>query len=87
MIGPRPNILQPISVALGDLMVTVTLDMVTNGVFGFISVFLNNGVGPSPTRDALLRGEPYKVALGDLDGDGDLDMAVGNMDAAANLAM
>jgi len=73
------------SVALGDLDGDGDLDMAVSNfsLFGVIdgttSVLLNNGDGTFPTQVRYAAGDtPCSIALGDLDGDGDLDMAVDN---------
>ncbi len=71
-------------VSLGDLDGDGDLDMTfTNfgaaGILDYVSVLLNNGGGMFAVQDNYTTGDdPSSVSLGDLDGDGDLDMAVAN---------
>ena len=72
--------LQSIGVALGDVDRDGDLDaLVTNPAGGSVSVCLNNGAGlltplvPAVVLGAVPAATPFDVALGDIDGDGDLD--------------
>jgi uncharacterized repeat protein (TIGR01451 family) len=69
-------------VALGDLDGDGDLDaVVANGGSESESVWLNNGLGvftPHPTTPLFGADDSRAVALGDLDGDGDLDAIVAN---------
>src|SRR5262249_4517674 len=85
-----PTGISPSSVAIGDLNGDGRLDLVTANIggdplatptpAGTISVLLGNGGGtfsaatPYPTGSVL----PSSVAIGDLNGDGRLDLAVAN---------
>ena len=85
-----PTGISPSSVAIGDLNGDGRLDLVTANIggdptalpppAGTISVLLGNGGGtfsaatPYPTGSVL----PFSVAIGDLNGDGRLDLAVVN---------
>src|SRR6516162_6029765 len=85
-----PTGISPSSVAIGDLNGDGRLDLVTANIggdptalpppAGTISVLLGNGGGtfsaatPYPTGSVL----PFSVAIGDLNGDGRLDLAVAN---------
>lgn len=76
----------PFSVALGDLDGDGILDMASaNDVDNRVSVLLGNGDGtfseaPGSPFDA--GNSPRSIQLGDLDGDGNLDMVVTNFDLA-----
>jgi hypothetical protein len=70
-------------VALGDVDADGDLDVVvTNLTYeanAAVSILLNNGSGVLSTASvSVLRGQPDDVVLGDVDGDGDLDLAVTN---------
>ena len=75
------------SVALGDMDGDGDLDIVAgNSVAGisgknaYLNVYLNKGAGNFPAGPSLDSGPDrnYSVAVGDMDGDGDLDIAAGN---------
>lgn len=76
--------LNPVSVALGDLDADGKLDMaVANSGSNGITVFQNTSTGIGDIGFVVGGGyatgtNPYAVALGDLDGDGKVDMAVAN---------
>ena len=73
------------SLAFGDVDGDGDLDIVVgNGGSGSGSkdnfAYLNNGSGSFPSSNAIGSGDDtYGVALGDVDGDADLDVAVGNL--------
>jgi len=79
----------PWSVSLGDLDGDGDLDMAVansallDGGGDDMSVLLNNGDGTFAAQTRYAAGDnPTSVSLGDLDGDGDLDMAVANASSA-----
>jgi hypothetical protein len=73
--GPAPR-----SVAIGDLNGDGKPDLATAnelGKAGTVSVLLNTGDGTfAPTHDYATGADAYTVAIGDLNGDGKLDLAV-----------
>jgi hypothetical protein len=74
---------QPVQAELGDVDGDGDLDMViANGGSANMTVRLNNGAGNFATAAVgspfALAGTPNGVALGDVDGDGDIDAAVTN---------
>jgi hypothetical protein len=70
----------PVRMAVGDLDADGDLDLVTansDSLFNTASVRLNNGQGSFAASQELRLGtSPSSVALGDIDGDGDLDLLV-----------
>ncbi|WP_080056535.1 FG-GAP-like repeat-containing protein [Spirosoma aerolatum] len=83
--NPDPAVeIGPVSVVLGDVDGDSDLDMLTaNSNSNTVSVRLNDGQGnftaPPTNPDPAVEFGPYSVALGDVDGDGDLDMLTANI--------
>ncbi|MGI4869678.1 MAG: beta strand repeat-containing protein, partial [Janthinobacterium lividum] len=72
----------PLSVALGDVDGDGDLDVLTANYGGTVSVRLNDGTGnftaPATNPDPAVGSVPISIALGDVDGDGDLDVLTAN---------
>lgn len=81
---------QPYAVAAGDIDNNGTIDLVTaNNASNNISLRLGAGDGTftTPTTDKFNAGAgPYDIALGDIDGDGKLDVVVAN-DGSNNVSL
>jgi hypothetical protein len=84
---PRDPYKTPYWIALGDVDADGDLDVLVTFVDlfnnGTVSVRLNNGTGSftAPATNASIDTggqRPYGLAMGDLDGDGDLDMLIAN---------
>ncbi len=78
------------SVALGDVDGDGDLDLVVGNIFQTNRLYLNNGSndpwnGVSGSEIGSQVRSTYSVALGDVDGDGDLDLVVGNQNQANRL--
>ena len=82
--NPNPAVgSQPRSVALGDVDGDGDLDLLTANIGNNnMSVRLNDGSGnftaPATNPDLTVGDSPQSVALGDIDGDGDLDLLTAN---------
>jgi hypothetical protein len=78
------RIVSPVSTALGDVDGDGDLDLLAATSGGSVSVRLNNGAGVftapavATNADVPAGSNPRSLALGDLDGDGDIDVAVAN---------
>jgi len=79
-----------LSVALGDLDGDGDLDAIVGNVAAFETVWRNDGSGnfsPHPTTPSFDAGyETRAIALGDIDGDGDLDAAFADWTGGSNPA-
>jgi hypothetical protein len=74
---------RPLSVVLGDVDRDGDLDLLTANVFSnTVSVRLNDGHGsfsaPATNPDPAVGNAPFSVAVGDVDGDSDLDLLTAN---------
>lgn len=69
-------------VAIGDVDNDGALDIISSNIYQQDVVYLNDGVGRYPDRDARPFGveadTTISTAVGDMDGDGDLDIVAGN---------
>ena len=80
--------LQTVTIAVGDIDGDEDLDVVVGNV-GVNKVYLNTGLNEAPFANSV--GNPItddvdntqSIALGDMDGDGDLDVVVGSADIEA----
>ncbi len=88
--NPNPAVgTGPASVALGDVDGDGDLDLLAANVnanaAGTVSVRLNDGTGnftaPATNAEPTVGSQPTSVALGDVDGDGDLDLLAANDNA------
>ena len=68
----------PDEVAIADLNGDTRPDILAGGGFNYVAVFLNQGGTFSARRELPIEGSSRSIAVGDLDGDGDLDLAVAN---------
>jgi hypothetical protein len=84
-VGGIPQVITPQRVMLGDVDGDGDLDLLTANVSSFaiynntVSVRLNDGSGRfSGTTQVIVGTGPQSLALGDVDGDGDLDLLTAN---------
>jgi 6-phosphogluconolactonase (cycloisomerase 2 family) len=80
----------PRSISIGDLDGNGKLDIaIANAGFTTVSVFRNTGISGTisfASKVDFLSGETnYSISIGDLDGDGKLDLAVANSNATVSL--
>lgn len=72
----------PFAAALADLTGDGTLDLVaTSTEYGSVSILVGDGKGgfsPAPGRPITVGDFPTSIAVADLNGDGSLDLAIGN---------
>ena len=79
------------SLALGDIDRDGDLDIVVGNISSFNQLYLNDSTAAKPFENVtpctfgLINGYTNGLALGDLDGDGDLDLVVGNDRETNNL--
>ncbi|WP_158966996.1 FG-GAP-like repeat-containing protein [Paraglaciecola sp. L3A3] len=77
-------------IVLGDVDGDGDLDVIAGNESQYNTLYLNNGVASDGTFQGFTSGgyidrDAASLALGDVDGDGDLDLLVGNLDAANKL--
>jgi len=82
----------PYSVAVGDVDGDGDLDLLTANSGDYtLSVRLNNGAGtftaPATNPNLAVGSFPTSVALGDVDGDGDLDLLAANVSSTVNVRL
>jgi len=86
-LSDAPLVIGPLSVALGDVDGDGRVDLVSaNQGIAPLTVFLQHGGGgfaePLSLGDSSLTNQPHSVALGDVDGDGRVDLVSANLGIA-----
>jgi hypothetical protein len=68
----------PFEIVAADLENDGFPDIIAGGVFDYVAVFRNEKGAYAPREDITINGTSGSIAVGDIDGDGDLDLAVAN---------